>query len=111
MAILYVFLEFHLVCFEATGNLAAGYLPCYDVGRKKALYVYKHEGNDREVSVDLFFVRNKDFCENENFSFVIMCIGLCDGRMYAWGILSHAESREQLDAPRNCSVCSHNSRC
>lgn len=40
-----------------------------------------------------------------------MCVGLCDGRMYAWGILSHAESREQLDAPRNCSVRSYNSRC
>lgn len=40
-----------------------------------------------------------------------MCVGLCDGRMYAWGILSHAESREQLDAPRNCSIRSYNSRC
>lgn len=40
-----------------------------------------------------------------------MCVGLCDGRMYAWRILSHAESREQLDAPRNCSIRSYNSRC
>lgn len=50
-----------MTCFEATGNQAGGYLPFNDVDRKRALYVYKHEVNDRESSVDLFYVVTKTF--------------------------------------------------